>query len=346
MMLKSSSHRRYNTLYFATLVLLVLTAFGANALECRLGSVTGPVLDYEEVGTLKIPATLPIGSRLWTSKNYTRSLACWAYQSVRPQGEMSYFYPNPEGRVISQGVGIGIIYNGLDLGIITNGGTTASRVSTGQWISPGPSGSAPPSVPTILNITVQLYLEKTGEITDTTVGVDALKVFQIDGEGGINDRPSANYGLSLSGLHGIEVMQCAANIKVSPDSYIDFRTVKAWEGPEAGLLAQEAFRIDVSTDGGEDCGRGFDLDINFDASARGNTLVGTEGMDMGNGSTLKIEDTRSGNHVVFNQFINFIDGLTASSGIVERHYIAQLYASGPAVVGDTEKNIILRFNYH
>ncbi|UYA59161.1 exported-like protein 3 [Pectobacterium sp. F1-1] len=137
-----------------------LTAFNASALECRLGTVTGPVNDYEDIGTLKIPATLPIGSRLWTSKPYTRSLACWAYKSVRPQGEMSYFYPNPEGKVISQGVGIGIIYNGQDLGVITNGGTTASRVSTGQWIAPGPSGSRPPANPTMLNVTVQLYLEK------------------------------------------------------------------------------------------------------------------------------------------------------------------------------------------
>ncbi|MBN3053281.1 hypothetical protein H4F45_17695 [Pectobacterium brasiliense] len=49
---------------------------------------------------------------------------------------------------------------------------------------------------------------------------------------------------------------------------------------------------------------------------------------------------------MFNQFIGLVDGLTASSGQVERRYTARLYAAGPAVVGDTEKNIILRFNYH
>ncbi|PWC20484.1 hypothetical protein DDT52_09630 [Brenneria roseae subsp. roseae] len=338
--------RKYHVTPCAILFLLALTSFSASALECRLGTVTGPVSDYEDVGTLKIPATLPVGSRLWTSKSYTRNLACWAYYTVRPQGELSYFYPNPEGKVISQGIGIGIIYNGEDLGIITNGGTTASRVSTGQWIAPGPSGTLPPKNPTMLNVTVQLYLEKTGEITDTTAGVNALKVFQIDGEGGINNKPNSNYGLSLSGLHGIEIMQCAANIVVSPDSYIDFGTIKAWAGSEAGVLAQQEFRIDVSTDGGEDCGKGFDLSVNFDAASRGNTLVGTDGMDMSNGSMLKIADTRNGNNVKFNQFIDFVDGLTTSSGIVERRYVAQLYASGPAIVGDTEKNIILRFNYY
>lgn len=198
----------------------------------------------------------------------------------------------------------------------------------------------------MLNVTVQLYLEKTGNITDTTAGVDSLRVFQIDGEGGINNKPDSNYGLSLSGLHGIDIMQCAAKINVSPDSYVDFGTVRAWSGAEASALAQTEFYINVSTDGGEDCGKGFDLDINFDASSRGNSLVGIDGMNMGNGSTLKIEDIRSGNNVVFNQFIGLVDGLTASSGVIERRYTARLYASGPAVIGDTEKNIILRFNYH
>ncbi|KHN53947.1 hypothetical protein [Pectobacterium fontis] len=331
---------------FSIALLFGLTAFNASALECRLGNVTGAVADYEDIGTLKIPATLPVGSRLWTSKSYTRNLACWAYQSVRPEGELAYFYPNPEGKVISQGVGIGIIYNGQDLGVITNGGTTASRVSTGRWIAPGPGGSAPPAIPTMLNVTVQLYLEKTGNITDTSSGVDSLKVFQIDGEGGINNKPDSNYGLTLSGLHGIEIMQCSANINVSPDSYVDFGTVRAWTGSEANPLAQKEFYINVSTDGGEDCGEGFNLDINFDASSRGNSLVGIDGMNMGNGATLKIEDTLSGNNVVFNQFIELVNGLTASSGVIERSYTARLYAAGPAVTGDTEKNIILRFNYH
>ncbi|WP_244664991.1 hypothetical protein [Candidatus Symbiopectobacterium sp. 'North America'] len=166
------------------MLLLSTFSFDANALECSLGTTTGPVNYYENVGTLKISATLPVGSRLWTSQNYTRNLACWSYKIVENNGEMSYFYPNPEGKVIGEGIGIGIIYNGQDLGIITNGGTSASRISTGSWIAPGPSETLPPANPTMLNVTVQLYLEKTGNITDSTAGVDRLKVFQIDGVGG------------------------------------------------------------------------------------------------------------------------------------------------------------------
>lgn len=67
---------------------------------------------------------------------------------------------------------------------------------------------------------------------------------------------------------------------------------------------------------------------------------------MGNGSTLKIEDQYSASNVAFNEFIPFVTQLTSASGVVERAYTARLYASGPAVIGDTEKNIILRFNYY
>lgn len=328
------------------LLLLSAFSFNANALECRLGTTTGPVNDYEDVGTLKIPATLPIGSRLWTSQSYTRSLACWAYKIVQANGEMSYFYPNPEGKVIGDGIGIGIIYNSQDLGIITNGGSSASRISTGIWVNPGPSGTSPPANPTMLNVTVQLYLEKTGNITNASAGVDGLKVFQIDGVGGINNKPDSNYGLTLSGLHGIEVMQCSANITVSPDAYVDFGTIRSWNDANAGVVAQSVFRINASTDGGEDCGKGFNLNVNFDAAAQGNALVSIDGMDMGNGSTLKIEEQYTASNVAFNQFIPFISQLTSANGVVERAYTARLYASGPAVVGDTEKNIILRFNYY
>ena len=329
----------------AGLLLGSLLSFDALALECRLGDTGGKVDDFENIGTLKIPTTLPVGSRLWTSKNFTRSLACWAYQNTKPNGEMSYFYPNPTGRVIGEGIGIGIIYNGLDLGVIANGGTTASRVSTGQWIYPGLSGSRPPTTPTFLNITVQLYLEKTGDITGGIVGVDSLRVFQIDGENGVNNKPESNYGLTLSGLHNIEVMQCSAIITVSHNNYVEFGPVKSWNDASAGVVAESTFHINASTDGGDDCDRGFDLNINFDAAAAGNTLLGLDGMDMGNGSTLKIEDDFA-NSVNFNEFAPFIDQLTPLSGIVERVYTARLYASGPAVLGDTEKNIILRFNYN
>ncbi|MGK2889079.1 MAG: hypothetical protein ACSLEN_07985 [Candidatus Malihini olakiniferum] len=60
-------------------------------------------------------------------------------------------------------------------------------------------------------------------------------------------------------------------------------------------------------------------------------------MNMGNGSTLKIEEQHTSSNVTFNQFIPFISQLTAENGIVEHVYMARLYASGPVIIGDTEK---------
>ncbi|KAA8997776.1 type 1 fimbrial protein [Affinibrenneria salicis] len=325
---------------------LSLLSLDAAALECRKDTVTGPVSDLEDIGSLKIPSTLPLGSRLWTSKSYSRNLACWAYKSVKPNGEYAYFYPNPYGAMIGTGIGIGIIYNGQDLGVVAGGGNTNSRVSTGAWVAPGPSGSRPPANPTMVPATVQVYLEKIGEISNTSSGADSLDVFQVDGELGINNKPGGNYKLTLSGLHNIDVIQCSANVRVSPDSYIDFGTIPSWTSAAAGLLAQQNFRIDATTDGGEDCGQGFNLYINFDAMAKNNTLTGIDGMDMGNGSTLKIEDGSTGNNIPFNQFVGFVNNLTSASGTVEKNYTARLYASDVAVTGDVEKYIVLRFNYN
>ncbi len=324
---------------------LAMLAVDASALECRKDTVNGPVSDSEDIGALKIPSTLPVGSRLWTSKTYSRNLACWAYKNVKPNGEYAYFYPNPGGEVVGAGIGIGIIYNGQDLGIVSGGGGSGSRVSTGKFIAPGPSGSAPPKNPTMMPTTVQLYLEKIGNISNNGSGTDSLSVFQVDGELGINNKPDSNYVFRLSGLRNIEVIQCSANVIVSPNSYIDFGTVQAWSSASAGVVAQQDFQISASTDGGEDCGKGFDLTVNFDAASRNNVLASADGMDMGNGSMLKIEDGSTGNNIVYNQFIGFINGLTSASGTVEKQYTARLYASDAAVPGDVEKFIVLRFNY-
>lgn len=186
-------------------VSLSLPAFNAAALECHKDTTSGTVFDYENIGSMKIPSTLPVGSRLWTSKTYSRNLACWAYKNVKPKGEYSFFYPNPYGAVVGAGIGIGIIYNGQDLGVVTGGGTVSSRVPTGVFVYPGPSGRLPPSNPTMLPVTVQVYLEKIGDMSNISYGVDSLSVFQVDGELGINNTPGGNYQFTLSGLKNIDV---------------------------------------------------------------------------------------------------------------------------------------------
>ncbi|MCG8706993.1 hypothetical protein JHU04_000175 [Brenneria sp. 4F2] len=327
-------------------VSLSLLAFNAAALECHKDTVSGAVSDAENIGAMKIPSTLPIGSRLWTSKSYGRNLACWAYKNKKPNGEYAYFYPNPYSSVIGTGIGIGIIYNGQDLGVVTGGGTISSRVTTGMFVYPGPSGSLPPANPTMLPVTVQVYLEKIGDMTDSGYGVDSLSVFQVDGELGINKTPGGNYQFTLSGLNNIDVIQCSAKVHVSPDNNIDFGTIQSWTDASAGLLAKQQFQISASTDGGEDCGQGFNLTINFDTATKGNSLVGADGMDMGNGAMLKINEDSNGSYIPFNQFVTFIDNLTSASGTVEKKYSAGLYATGPAATGDVEKYIVLRFNYN
>lgn len=61
------------------------TPFGAQALECHLNTENGITEESEDIGRLTIPATLPVGSRLWTSKPMSRDVMCWAHAS-KPKG--------------------------------------------------------------------------------------------------------------------------------------------------------------------------------------------------------------------------------------------------------------------
>ncbi|MGP0939630.1 fimbrial protein, partial [Serratia sp. CY74664] len=95
------------------------TPFGAQALECHLNTENGITEESEDIGRLTIPATLPVGSRLWTSKPMSRDVMCWAHAS-KPKGEWVYFYPNPDNRQFAAGISMGVIYNGQDLGLINS----------------------------------------------------------------------------------------------------------------------------------------------------------------------------------------------------------------------------------
>ncbi|CAI0926155.1 Uncharacterised protein [Serratia proteamaculans] len=125
---------------------------GALALECHLDSENGITEESENIGALTVAADLPLGSRLWTSRIMTRSVVCWAQGSTK--GEWVYFYGNPVGDVVRPGIGMGLIYNDADLGIVKAG----SKVQTDMWRLK--------NKPEKGQVKYQIYLQKTGEIKE------------------------------------------------------------------------------------------------------------------------------------------------------------------------------------
>lgn len=139
------------SIYKRLLLLSSLTMpFSVQALECHLDSANGITEETEDIGQLKIPATLPIGERLWTSQPMSRNVVCWGYPNV-PQGEWVYFYPNPDKKMFAPGISMGVIYNGTDLGLIT----TATQTDMFRK----------PNQKELGHVNYQVYLQKTGDIT-------------------------------------------------------------------------------------------------------------------------------------------------------------------------------------
>nr|WP_313259800.1 fimbrial protein [Serratia bockelmannii] len=296
------------------------TPFGAQALECHLNTENGITEESEDIGRLTIPATLPVGSRLWTSKPMSRDVMCWAHSS-KPKGEWVYFYPNPDNRQFAAGISMGVIYNGQDLGL------SNSRVQTDMFRTPKQRELG--------HVNYQVYLQKTGEII--AGGASQIAVFQLDGVGGINVHPGKNYRFTLTGLDKIKVIQCAASVELSTPEGVDFGEIPTWK-PNAGTVASKDFSILIRKNG---CSDSFALDANF--MVKNGTLTDATGLNMDNGSTLRIHDNSNPKWIKYNQFDSFAD--MNGRDQVQKSYSASLQATGEGQEGNFRKTVILLINY-
>lgn len=295
-------------------------SFSVQALECHLNTSNGITEENEDIGQLKIPATLPIGSRLWTSQPMGRDVMCWGYSSV-PGGEWVYFYPNPDNRQIAAGISMGVIYNGTDLGILN------AKAQTDMFRYP--------NQPKLGHVHYQVYLQKTGEIIPG--GASQMSVFQLDGILGINNIPGKNYRFTLTGLDKIQVIQCSASVELTTPEGVDFGEIPSWRAG-AGTVASKDFSVIIRKNG---CSDNFSLDANF--MVKSGSLVDATGLDIGNGSTMRIYDNSHPKWVKYNQFDSFAD--MNGKDVAEKSYTASLQASAEGQEGDFKKTLILLINY-
>ncbi|WP_421414385.1 fimbrial protein [Serratia plymuthica] len=302
------------------LLACLLGPLSAQALECHLNTANGITEENEDIGQLKIPATLPIGSRLWTSQPMSRGVVCWGYPSV-PQGEWVYFYPNPDNKPIAAGISMGVIYNGTDLGILN------TRAQTDMFRKPNQQQLG--------YVNYQVYLQKTGEITPG--GASQISVFQLDGVKGINNKPGKNYRFTLTGMDKIQVIQCSASVELTTPEGVDFGNIPSWKA-SAGTVASKDFTVLIRKNG---CSDNFALNANF--MVKNGSLVDATGLNMDNGSALRIFDNSNPKWIKYNQFSSFAD--MNGRDQVQKSYTASLQATGEGQEGDFRKTIILLINY-
>ena len=297
--------------------LLFLSSFSASALTCRPDS--GPVDEIEDIGNVTVPSKVSIGSRLWTSKELTRNVSC------RSDGhkEYVYFYGNPDNAPVRQGVGMGIIYNGRDLGIVQNG----SKVKTDIYVD---------GVNTTRGtVKFQIYLEKTGEIGSGTP-FNSIAVFQLDGEGGINAIPGSNYRYSAGGINRITVTNCSVDISVP--SEIDFGYVH-WE--TAGQIVGSKDLI-VRAVKSSECRDTDNLGIDLMFDPVGQIENDDMHFNLDNGSVLRIMDGIK--PVKFRSPVRYWENITHNK-THERTYRAEIVSTAPPLTGDYSRPIMIYVNY-
>ena len=178
---------------FCTLTL----SFYAAALECYNGNI---VDESESIGKLVLLSGTQNGSKVWESKEYTRTITCKT--KIR---ENVYFYPFPKIKSQSKpkGVEMGLIYDGRDLGTFderSGNGNINTKIDTGWSINKTTASKT---------FRIKAYLKKTGEI-DTSKVSGAIHLFQLDGKGGLNTSSNAkNYKLSLSQWNQTGTVSCS-----------------------------------------------------------------------------------------------------------------------------------------
>lgn len=316
-----TGRKRISPLALSLCGVLWACAQGALALECHLDSENGITEETENIGALTVAADLPVGSRLWTSRTMTRSVVCWATGSTKE--EWVYFYGNPVGDVVRPGIGMGLIYNDADLGIVKAG----SKVQTDMWrLNNKPEKGL---------VKYQVYLEKTGEIKEG--GNDSVAVFQLDGWRGINSAPGKNYRYILQGLGAIKVSTCSVTIDAPRE--IDFGVITSIAAP--GVIGTRDLTVTATKSPA--CHAGSKLGVALIFSAPGGGVVeNNTALDMGNGTYFSIRE--KGVKVAFETPVSFWDNVQSGNQF-QATYKTELNVKNTLQMGAASKSIILNVNY-
>lgn len=277
--------------------------------------------EAENIGSLSIPSDLPVGERLWTSPVKSRVIACAPEGGVN--AEWVYFYGNPTNSSIMKGVGMGIIYNGADLGIVSNG----HKIQTNVWASDQAN-------PTRATYTFQVYLQKIGNISGS--GSSEAAVFQLDGEGGLNGGEGSNYRYILKGLDKIKVSHCS--VSIDAPTVLDFGSVSTLS---TGVVANRDLSVTATKSSACNSNDKLGVTLMFSPVA-GNVFDNDTVLDMGNGISFSLNE--NGRKIKFNNPVVFWDNVQSGS----QHtvvYKAEIAATANLKVGRISKSIVLNINY-
>lgn len=293
----------FNAIAAQMVKLLLLVGFSlimanpAFALRCQSAD-NGTYSDIEPIGSIAVPQSVPDGTVIWRSENRTMDITCWKDQGG--PAENVYLYPNPARVTLGPGLQYGIVLNGNTVDM------TQYQIALPIVIPACTYGSdtCKSTYPVNFSFSYNVFIIKKGTVSGNYSGSDSFGVFQLDGINGLNVDGSFRY--SNTGLTSIRFIPCAASVTITPNNIV-FDTVTAY-GAVVGQAAAPA--KDFSATVTKDCSAPFTLTAQYTSPS---PLIGTNGLDMGNGLKLAVMNNTSGQFVDFTNTTPFADMTSAMS---------------------------------
>lgn len=237
-------NKQLDYIHISWLVLLVLcfmAAPKAQAVSCYLGENAGNISDSQALDISAYLTGTANGDRIWVSERFSRTITCTSELSPQdPMEEHVYVYPYPKraSQQLPEGVELGLIFDGVDLGVFSAGSQVESdRFATQHVVKRNQTQS--------FDVSFQAYLVKRGDIN--TSGVSRVTLFQLDGSQGINEAQNRNYFFSISGWENIGSVSCSPTIIGHQPHISAIDTDKALSGKVSKTVTAATLRIKCSS---------------------------------------------------------------------------------------------------
>ncbi|WP_395067762.1 hypothetical protein [Paraburkholderia silvatlantica] len=280
---------------------LLLLSPAALALKCVDANSGGLSILQQIPSNIAIAADAPAGTVIWESPQFTVTMKCTRDWGVPTDGV--YLYVNPGSVAPATGTEIGIRLNG-----------TVYRQSSGR-IYAGYTLQATASDLTFpMTFTVVLLKTGTSPASGTAV-FTSYRVFQVDGDQGLNAHRNSNLNFLLTGQ--VLFVGCYATLTFQPSSTIDFGTLLA-----VGVAGSVAATRPLTLTATRPCTSSYKLGVSFNATSP-TTLAGSGTWNLGNGMGVSLIDGITGSTVPLDGTVTeFVDlGRVATAG---RSYTVQL----------------------
>ncbi|UQS88706.1 hypothetical protein M5C90_24305 [Pseudomonas chlororaphis subsp. piscium] len=214
------------------------------ALACTgTDGATASVADISS--TVAVPPTLPVGTVIWRSKQYSLDLKCWQDTVFGP--EYVYLYLNivdPGQSQLGGQIEIGLNYNGQDYYCsspsMQSGGHCRMRLNTYFHLGCGKYAGCPEFSQQV-KASFNFFIAKKKDGTPGQEGAvlpsppPTYPAIQFNGVDGINTVPDRNFTVVLTGLRNLRYIGCSSVVDVSPRT-IDFGRIGSFSAKKEPLF--------------------------------------------------------------------------------------------------------------